>query len=234
VGAAAVRGGGPALRATAVILEVIVSTLDAAGGVNLAPMGVSWEGQRLLVRPYRDSATFRNLTLDGRAVANFTDNVLVFARCAVSEGTFETFPAVKIRGAVLADTCHWRELEVETAAREGERASFACRVVHSGRARDFSGLNRAKHAVIEAAIAASRIPWLGGREVARQIDALAPLVAKTAGPQEREAFEFLSGYVRARLDEPGGGTTSGAAAEGEAGGGRSGAERAGVGGVGGG
>jgi hypothetical protein len=188
------------------ILEAIVSTLDASGRVNLAPMGVSWEGERLLIRPYRDSATFRNLTLDGRGVANFTDNVLVFARCAVSEAEFETIPAVKVRGAVLSDTCHWREFEVETAARDQERASLLCRVVHSGRARDFAGLNRAKHAVIEAAIAASRIPWLGGEEVARQIEALAPLVGKTAGPQEREAFEFLSRYMRARLAEgPGGG-----------------------------
>jgi hypothetical protein len=181
------------------ILEAIVSTLDASGRVNLAPMGVSWEGQRLRIRPYRDSATFRNLTLIGQGVVNFTDNVLVFAHCAVSEGAFETFRAVKVRGVVLSDTCHWREVEVETAEREGERASFLCRVVHSGRVRDFAGFNRAKHAVIEAAIAASRIPWLGAPEVARQVEALAPLVSKTAGPEERQAYDFLSRYVRAHL-----------------------------------
>jgi hypothetical protein len=181
------------------ILEAIVSTVDASGRVNLAPMGVGWEGEKLRIRPYRDSATFRNLTLNGRGVVNFTDNVLVFARCAVAEETFDTFPAVKVGGAILADTCHWREFEVETAEREGERASFLCRVVHSGRVRDFAGLNRAKHAVIEAAIAASRIPWLGAEEVARQVEALAPLVAKTAGPEERQAYDFLSRYVRAHL-----------------------------------
>lgn len=175
---------------------MIVSTLDASGGVNLAPMGISWEGERLLVRPYRESATFRNLTLNGQGVANFTDNVLVFARCAVGEAPFPTFQAERVRGAVLADACHWREFEVETADRGAERARFLCRVVHRGRVRDFAGLNRAKHAVIEAAVAASRIPWLGAAEVARQIEALAPLVEKTAGPEEREAYAFLLDHVR--------------------------------------
>ncbi len=178
------------------ILEVIVSTMDEAGKINLAPMGVSWEGERLLVQPYRDSATFRNLTLNGQGVVNFTDNVLVFARCALGEAPFRTFPARKIRGTVLADTCHWKEFEVETADRIQDRARFLCRVVEEGRVRDFVGLNRAKHAVIEAAIAASRIPWLGGEAVALQIEALAPLIDKTAGPQEREAFDFLRGYVQ--------------------------------------
>ena len=181
------------------ILEVVVSTLDAAGRVNLAPMGVAWEGEKLLLRPYRDSATFRNLTLNGQAVANFTDNVLVFARCAVGEAAFPTFPASQVRGAVLADTCHWRELVVEAAERAQERARFACRVVHEGRVRDFAGLNRAKHAVIEAAVAASRIPWLGAAEVVRQIEALASLVDKTGGPEEREGYAFLLETARAAL-----------------------------------
>lgn len=190
---------------------MIVSTLDASGRVNLAPMGIAWEEGRLLVRPYRDSATFRNLTLSGQGVANFTDNVLVFARCAVGEEPFPTFPAKRVRGAVLADTCHWREFEVETADRSQERARLVCRVVHEGRVRDFVGLNRAKHAVIEAAVAASRIPWLGAAEVARQVEALAPLVQKTSGPQEREAYEFLLEHVRAALRGAASGGREGAA-----------------------
>ncbi len=76
--------------------------------------------------------------------------------------------------------------------------------------RDFVGLNRAKHAVIEAAIATSRIPWLGAEEVARQVENLTPLIDKTAGPQEREAFTFLTGYVREHLSGKAG---SGAAGE---------------------
>ena len=192
------------------ILEAVVSTLDLAGKTNLAPMGVSWEKERLIVRPYRDSVTFRNLTLLPQGVVNFTDNVLVFARCAVSEAEFPTFPAGRVRGAVLDDTCHWKEFEVEVAETAPERTRFACRIVGEGRVRDFAGLNRAKHAVIEAAIAASRIPWLGAAEVARQVEALAPLVQKTAGPQEQEAFEFLLGFVRA-AQSGGVGPRSGAA-----------------------
>lgn len=182
------------------ICEVIVSTLDPTGKVNLAPMGIGWEGERLLIRPYRDSATFRNLTLNPQGVVNFTDNVLVFARCAVGEALFPTTPAQRVRGAILSDTCHWREFEVESADRAEDRVRFLCRVVHEGRVRDFVGLNRAKHAVVEAAVAASRVPWLGAAEVMRQVEALAPLVTKTGGPQEREAYEFLLGYARRALE----------------------------------
>ena len=57
--------------------------------------------------------------------------------------------------------------------------------------RPFFGFNRAKHAVLEAAILATRIGILPDDEIRREMERLAIPVEKTAGQQERRAFEFL-------------------------------------------
>jgi hypothetical protein len=67
--------------------------------------------------------------------------------------------------------------------------------VYRGRFRDFFGFNRAKHAVVEAAILATRIALLPAEEIAQEFRKLAVLVQKTGGAQEHEAFRFLSEYV---------------------------------------
>jgi hypothetical protein len=69
-------------------------------------------------------------------------------------------------------------------------------VVHTGRLRDFFGFNRAKHAVIEAAILATRTEFLPAAEIDAEYTRLAPLVEKTGGDAERKAFAFLTDYVR--------------------------------------
>ena len=61
--------------------------------------------------------------------------------------------------------------------------------------RDFFGFNRAKHAVLEAAILATRTSFLPPDEVAREFARLEPLVAKTGGEQERAAFALLQAHV---------------------------------------
>jgi uncharacterized protein len=61
--------------------------------------------------------------------------------------------------------------------------------------RDFYGFNRAKHAVLEAAILATRVHLLAADEIRREFERLRVPVEKTAGPREREAFAFLQDYV---------------------------------------
>jgi hypothetical protein len=68
-------------------------------------------------------------------------------------------------------------------------------VVHTGRIRDVFGFNRAKHAVPEAAILASRVHILPRAAIMEQLGPLRPLVEKTAGPREREAFDLLVRYI---------------------------------------
>ena len=71
-------------------------------------------------------------------------------------------------------------------------------VVHSGRFRDFFGFNRAKHAVVEAAILATRTHILPAEEIVAEYRKLGAIVGKTGGPKEKEAFEFLQHYVASK------------------------------------
>ena len=73
-----------------------------------------------------------------------------------------------------------------------------CNVVRSGRQRDFFGLSRAKHAVVEAAILASRVAFLPAAEVLSQFEALQVLVDKTGGKSEERAFAMLRDFVALR------------------------------------
>jgi hypothetical protein len=119
------------------------------------------------------------------------------ARAAIDrlEEIPETFSGQRVRGRVLTSACRWYEFRVEQSRDEEERSLFVARVVHSGRLRDFFGFNRAKHAVIEAAILASRIHLLAEPDVSRQFAKWAEIVDKTGGASEREALEILHNYV---------------------------------------
>ncbi len=186
------------------ILETVVTTLDEDGQANFAAMGVVWGDERLVIRPYVGTRTFRNLVRAREAVVNVTDDVLVFAKSALSRERFPSRPATRVQGAILVDACHWREVLVEEVAvpeprpAGGGRADVTARVVASAVGRPFAGLCRAKHAVVEASILASRVRRLATDEVLRELDRLGPLVDKTGGPAEREAMAYIRAHV-ARL-----------------------------------
>jgi uncharacterized protein len=103
-----------------------------------------------------------------------------------------------VRGVVLEAACSWRELEVLTIDPTPPRSRIEARVVHRGLKREFVGFNRAKHAVLEAAILATRTHLLPADQIRDDYARLQVLVDKTAGPREREAMELLTQYVRSR------------------------------------
>jgi hypothetical protein len=186
------------------IIEVIFSTLDENGRPNFAPMGVTWGKEDLIVRPFRNTDTCRNLTTTGCGVANVTDNVLLFAQSALSDPIFPHFDACHVRSIVLEDVCYWREAivsevgggDMRACPEPGRRAQIRCRVVGQGWRRDFLGFNRAKNAVIEAAIVATRLHLHDPAEVQAAFHRYQEIVDKTGGDQEREAMQYLCDYVR--------------------------------------
>jgi len=62
--------------------------------------------------------------------------------------------------------------------------------------REFIGFNRARHAVLEAAIYATRLHLLPHAFVESELQRLQVIVDKTAGAQEREAMALLTEHVR--------------------------------------
>lgn len=178
------------------IIESIVTTMDRKGSVNFAPMGVEWREQAIVIKPYKETTTYPNLKATGVAVVNLTDNVLLLARGAISSPQFPWQPAERIAGAVLEDVCSWREVEVFEVDDREPRARFTVRVVHHGFRREFLGFNRARHAVLEAAILATRTKFLPLDHILSEFERLQVIVDKTAGPVEREAMALLTDFVR--------------------------------------
>jgi hypothetical protein len=76
------------------------------------------------------------------------------------------------------------------------RATIVCRVVAAGLEREFFGLNRAKHAVVEAAILATRVALRSRAQICEDLQQLRPLVEKTGGAAERRAFALLEQYMQ--------------------------------------
>lgn len=184
------------------ILEGIVTTLSPTGEVNIAPMGprVDADMRTFLLRPFHTSQTYRNLRHHGEGVFHVTDDVLLLARAAVGQliEIPPLFPARAVRGWVLQDACRAYEFRVVNIDDHDERVSIEVEVVHHGTLREFFGFNRAKHAVVEAAILATRTAFLPMKDIEAEYRQLATIVQKTGGAQEKEAFKFLQAYVEGK------------------------------------
>ena len=186
-----------------ILLEGIVTTLNDDGSPHIAPMGpiVDTDFTQVLLRPFRTSTTYQNLKRTGQGVLHVTDDVELFARAAVGrlEELPRLLPAAAINGVILADACRWYALRVDSVDDRDERTQMLAKVVECGRLRDFFGFNRAKHAVIEAAILATRIHLLEADPIRSEFERLAVVVEKTGGRQERSALAFLQAYLGEQL-----------------------------------
>jgi uncharacterized protein len=181
-----------------VIIETIVTSTAQDGTINFAPMGVEWQDDALVLKPFLETTTFRNLSAGGAAVVNLTDDVMLFARAALSDPQFPSFPAQVVPGVVLDAACSWREVEVVSVDDTPPRSRIRTRVVHRGFRREFIGFNRARHAVLEATILATRTHLLPAEQVRDELARLQVIVDKTAGSREQEAMTFVCEYVRGR------------------------------------
>ena len=185
------------------ILEGIVTTLNDDGTPNVAPMGPLVDDgiTRLVLRPYQTSRTYRNLKRSAGGVFHITDDVELLAHAATN--TLHELPALvearSIPGFILVDACRWYAFRVRELEDAEPRTTIHCEVIDQGYQRDFIGFNRAKHAVLEAAILATRIGILPAAQIADEMRRLESPVEKTGGEQERRAFAFLREYIRERL-----------------------------------
>ncbi len=182
------------------ILEGIVTTTGPNQQVHIAPMGpiVDSQMERLILRPFRTAQTYQNLKSHPEGLFHVTDDVLLLARAAL--GGVEPMPplrsASQVRGFVLSDACRFYEFQIRSIDDGDDRSRMEAQVVHSGTLRDFFGFNRAKNAVVEAAILATRKDFLPLEHIESEFRKLAVIVQKTGGEQEKKAFEFLREHLK--------------------------------------
>ena len=181
------------------IIEGLCTTTNPDGSTNIAPMGpiVNDELTSFLFRPFQSSATFHNLQTTRCGVFHVTDDVGIIARAAIGTLT-ETprlIPAQSVDGQILASACRWYEFDVISIDDSQPRSEIRTELKHTGTLREFWGYNRARHAILEASILATRLQLLKAEEVRKQMERLQVIVDKTANDADKETFQHIVSFI---------------------------------------
>lgn len=179
------------------IFETVVTTVAADGTAHVAPMGVRYQGERVVLMPFRPSTTHDNVVATGHAVLNIVTDTRVFAGCVTGRKRWPTLPAERVPGVRLACALEHIELRLAERADDAQRPVLTLERVHAARHAPFAGLNRAQAAVIEGAVLVSRLHMLPAEKVASEMAYLQIAIDKTAGAEEREAWTWLREAVAA-------------------------------------
>lgn len=182
------------------IHETIVTTLSAQGVAHVAPMGVRFDGSKVIVMPFRPSATYDNIVATGCAVVNFTTDVRVFAGCVTGRRDWPTLPASEVRSVRLSGALAHAELRLVAATDDPVRPVLTLERVAEASHAGFTGFNRAQAAVIEGAVLVSRLHLLPREQIETGVAWLRTAIDKTAGPGEQEAWRWLIEAIAAHYE----------------------------------
>ncbi len=177
------------------IYETVITTMNPDGSVHIAPMGIRDEDGKYLIAPFKPSRTLDNLLHSGVAVINTTDDVLIFAGCLTGRNDWPVVDATHIACKRLSAALAHVEVRVESRKDDELRPVFTCRQTHAATHGPFRGFNRAQAAVIEAAILVSRLHLLPEHKIRSELEYLGIAVGKTAGENERTAWQWLTDKV---------------------------------------
>jgi len=179
------------------IFETVVTTVASDGTPHVAPMGVRYQGERIVLMPFKPSTTHDNVVATGHAVLNIVTDTRVFAGCVTGRKSWPTRPAEQVPGVRLV--CALEHIELRLAERDddAQRPVLKLDRVHAVRHAPFAGLNRAQAAVIEGAVLVSRLHMLPAAKVDSEMAYLQIAIDKTAGAGEREAWAWLREAVAA-------------------------------------
>lgn len=204
------------------ILEAIVSTISPAGAINFAPMGVHLlqqtpgkEGndfprsapreQRgpagdtrpgFRLRPYSSSQTYKNLYATREGVICFTDDVLLFVETALFSSCPPYSQSRQVRPPRLAGAGAFWEFRVTTFDAAIEPAVVEAEILHCEAETGVYGFCRARMAVLEAAIAATRWQYIETEWLARNWPYWRDLVNKTGGVREKQAYSLVCEFLQ--------------------------------------
>jgi len=181
------------------IRETIITTADAGGKLHIAPIGIIAERGGWVIAPFRPSVTLDNLAAVPFAVASYTDDVRIFAGCLTGRKDWPTVPVEGFPVPRLEAALAHSVLRVESISDDSVRPRHFCRVVQEETHAPFTGLNRAKAAVLELAILVSRLGMLPREKIEAEIAYLTIAIDKTAGPDEKEAWGWLMQRVTSHL-----------------------------------
>ena len=179
------------------IFETVITTLAGDGTPHVAPFGVRYVDGRVLLRPFKPSATLDNIRASGHAVLNLTTDVRVFAGAVTARWLgprqWQLLPVPN--GVRLAQALSHAVLALEHDDQNAERPTLTLQRTHEQQHQPFAGFNRAQAAVIEGAVLVSRLHLLAAEKIDAELAYLQIAIDKTASDDEREAWGWLQQAV---------------------------------------
>lgn len=178
------------------IYETVVTTVSPQGQPHVAPMGIRYLEDQVVLLPFRPSTTLDNILATGHAVLNVLTDVRVFAGCVCGNKqwpvrSLDPFPGVRLQAALSHI-----ELALSTQDhRDPQRPRLSLQRLREMQHAPFLGLNRAQAAVLEAAVLVSRLHLLSRDKIEHEMAYLQIAIDKTAGPAEHEAWGWLQSAV---------------------------------------
>ena len=176
------------------IFETVVTTCSPAGVVHVAPMGVRYVDDRVVLKPFRPSTTLDNILASGSAVLNLLTDVRVIAGCVTGRRTWPTVDvhrAGEPRAVRLAAALEHVVLRLESQDDDAQRPTLRLARLRDERHAAWPGFNRAQAAVVEGAVLVSRLHLLPRAKILSEMAYLQIAIDKTAGPSEHEAWSWL-------------------------------------------
>ncbi len=179
------------------IFETVVTTCSAGGEPHVAPMGVRYEHDEVVLMPFRPSATLDNIMATECAVLNIVDDVRIFAGCVTGRRQWPLVDVQQQPRAVRLEAA-LEHVRLRLASRQDDAQRPVLRLQRAGGAvhRSFVGFNRAQAAVIEGAVLVSRLHMLSAQKIDNEMSYLQIAIDKTAGEAEHEAWGWLRDAVQ--------------------------------------
>ena len=178
-----------------VIYETVVTTVAPDGTPHVAPMGIRYLGDQVILMPFRPSTTLANIVASGHAVLNLVTDTRVFAGSVTGRRSWPVLPAERISGMRLACALRHVELALAELQDDPQRPVLRMARVFEAEHAPYIGFNRAQAAVIEGAVLVSRLHMLAAEKVDAEMSYLQIAIDKTAGPEDHEAWGWLTDAV---------------------------------------
>ncbi len=180
------------------IIEGLV-TCDSPTGPHVSVLGpvVDEDLQSWLLRPFQTSQIFSLLRESKICTFHVIDDVVPIVRLVLGEPSGVT--THRSGDAWIIDqACHWYKLELLEWNLSNQRSEVRARTIAHQVQRPFWGWNRARHALLEAAILVSRAHLVTQAELIASLQPFQLIIDKTAGSRERQAWQWIQERVHSQ------------------------------------
>ena len=178
------------------VRETIVTTKNIDNSIKISPLGIYIDEEILRIKPFKPSISLDNILRNKSGVINYVDDVRVFASCIVKNDLkIELTKVDKIDCSRIKSAVSHTEFIIDHVKDDNLRPTIICKPVNEEIHRMYYGLNRAKSAVLELCILASRLGIIDDEKIKNEIKYLNIAIEKTAGESEIEAWLWLNEYI---------------------------------------